>query len=71
VKASLACIAAKHVHLIGREHLEVVNFDRAAVRAGKAEARSFRGFVKVHRHLAFTEKARDTGSGRRTYSALE
>lgn len=56
MKASLACLAGKRVHLIGREHLEVVNFDRAAVRAGKAEARSFRGFVKVHKHLAFTKK---------------
>jgi len=61
VKASLACIAAEHVYFVGREHFEVVNFNRTAVWAGEAEARNIREFVKVHRHLAFTEKARETG----------
>jgi len=62
VEASLAGIAADHVHFVEREHFKVVDFDRAAVRAGKAEARSFRRFVKVHGYLAFTNNARDTGS---------
>lgn len=71
VKASLACIAADRMNFVMREHFEIVNFGCAAVWAGEVEAGNFRGFVKVHRHLAFTENTRETGSERRRYSAVE
>ena len=71
MEASLAGVAAERVYFVGSENLEVVNLDRTAVRAGVAEARKFRGFVKVHRHLAFTEKTRGTGWSRRTLGTAE
>ena len=71
VKASPACIAADQVHFALHEHFKFVNFGRATVWAVEVEAGCFRGFVKVHRHLALTEKAHESGSERRRYSALE